>query len=180
LLLCAYCRKPLHASSRLNTPNGTLWVCGGQTKTRTCSGTQAWGPKVDRLLNTWLTDLLAGKDLEFQAALRQIPQKPKARARKRLLRVEQDLIAVAEKNLRGFYDDETYLRMRAALLDEQRLLRKETQEAAPPAPDVSVLTAALTLQGAARNEALRRVLRHVEVRTHERPKYLIVPLWRVP
>lgn len=182
LLRCAYCHRPLHAAHRAGHPLGVYWRCPRAVPD--CPGTYGWAPRVNRMLDTWLREILNGEDPAFQAALNARPVKQSPSKQRRLLKIETDLLTIARKNNNGFYDDETYLRLRAELKDEQRILTKQLDETTSVAPTLHLIASVLTVdEGADRNTALRRVLEHVLVRNGARDKeldkYLIVPRWPV-
>lgn len=178
LLVCAVCLKKLHATGYTGYPAGTRWICSGPTHFSGCTGTSAWAPSVDRVVDAWVADLVAGRDEEFRKAVGRKPRSV-ARQKKDLLKVEESLLSIARKNERNFYDDDTYLRLRGELLDERRLLQKQIDEAETPSvPELSALMFYQSLpHGPLRNEALSKLLRHVIVGVRVTPKYRPVGVW---
>lgn len=182
LLRCARCGKTLHAASYTNYPPGTRWICPGPKNFSGCTGANAWAPTLSKVVEGWLRDVATGSDREFQEALKARPRVDRDSLTRARLRVEEDLLTIARKNNDRFYDDDTYLRLRAELKDKDRLLRKALAETEPvQVVEVqTVLDAYLSLpDGTDKNTALRTVLRHVVVRNRATPKYTPIGLWVV-
>lgn len=186
LLRCAYCHGPLHANSG-NYPAGTAWRCARQGATADCpgGGVSAWTPSLNRVIHGWLSELLAGEQDAYEQAVarwRKIPKVNTSPLRKALSKIESDLIVLARKNLDGFYDDPTYLLLRADMLDTQRTLTKQLAEAAPQEPVRHTVRPLLTAWGIAlpleQRHMLTLVLNHVDVhKGPDSPKYRPVPRW---
>jgi site-specific DNA recombinase len=181
LLWCALCLEDnepgiMYANGRPGYPPGTLWRCMKHPSNN------AWTPSVTKLLIPFVTDLLAGEDAGYQAALQPKAAPNIAGLQRILLKIEKNLLATAKKNLDGFYDDQTYLTLRAELLDKQRLIGKQIAESQgpPPVDDRTVRTALAGWQEQTPEKAraaLGLVLLGVLVRVNEKPKYHLVRLF---
>ena len=187
LLRCAYCDGKLSAYSR----KGDQYRCQRQVTSRDCpgGGVVAWAPKVRAVLSEWLAEQVEGQQEQYEQRVREWRKRPKVNVtplRRTLAKIETELIELGRKNLAGFYDDQTYLALRADLLDRQRLLNKQIEEAAAAEPSlvdfrpVQDVWADPATTDQQRRHALTLVLSHVTVRKlklGDGPKYQPVPRW---
>lgn len=193
LLRCAYCHGVLDAngSSGGRSPLGTSWRCHNYSVLGLdgCErgGVMAWAPAISKVIRDWLEAEEVGEQARYEQELarwRLRPQVDTTPLRRRLFKVESDLIVLAKKNLDGFYDDTTYLLLRADLLDTQRTLTKQLAEAQPQEPLQHSVRPVLDAWGVAlpleQRHLLTLVLSHIEVRkAPDSPKYKPIPLWVV-
>lgn len=190
LLRCAYCGGLLYAYGRKDAPDGYAFRCGKWDRKEGCpaGGVTAWPPSVTAAISVWLAEQVEGEQEEYErrvAEWRKRPQVDVAPQRRALVKVETDLLSLAKKNLDGFYDDDTYLSLRAELLDKQRVLTKQIAEAAleePQQRDYRLVREVweTALEEEERRHALTLLLSHVLVRKRpDGPKYEPVPHWVV-
>lgn len=188
LLRCAYCGGLLYAHSKPGVPNGTAYRCGTQDRKKACpgGGVVAWAPSIIPHVTEFIRGALLAQDAVYQEQVerwRALPRNDLAPLQRRLAKTETDLTSLARKNLDGFYDDPTYLALRADLLDTQRVLRKQVEELQADEPQPMDYLPLLRLWEAALNDTKRRhalteVIDHIVVSKGDRTparKYRIVP-----
>lgn len=173
LLRCGDCEKVMHAKGR-------HWIC----VTRHHQGPEACGgmlinnSKVMRIIRRDLSEYTEGRGPAFEQHQRSA-QKPQSQARqkKELAKVRQALLDIGRKNLSGFYDDQTYLRLRDELLSRQAELASEET----PAPDARLFRLVLDKFDTGTDEekrlALAAILDHVLICRGSGDER-VVPVWR--